>query len=68
MLDYAQRFISTPGKHDGLYWPTADGEPQSPLGPAFVAAQSRGYDLAKAKAEGVPGRTPFNGYRYFQES
>jgi len=65
VLDYAQRFISTPGKHDGLYWPTAEGEPQSPLGPAFVAAQSRGYDFAKAKAEGVPGRTPFNGY-YFR--
>ena len=65
VLDYAQRFVSTPGKHDGLYWPTADGKPQSPLGPVFAAAQSRGYDLAKAKAEGLPGHTPFNGY-YFR--
>ena len=65
VLDYEQRFISTPGKQDGLYWPTAAGAPQSPLGPAFVAAQSHGYDFAKAKAEGVPGHSPFNGY-YFR--
>ncbi len=65
VLDYAQRFVSTPGKHDGLYWPTADNEPPSPLGPAFVAAQSRGYDFAKAKAAGVSGHAPFNGY-YFR--
>lgn len=29
--EYAQRFLSTPGKHDGLYWPPAAGEPESPL-------------------------------------
>jgi hypothetical protein len=31
---YAQRFISTEGKKDGLYWPTAQGEEESPLGGA----------------------------------
>ncbi|WP_232477973.1 DUF2950 domain-containing protein [Caballeronia calidae] len=30
---YADRLVSTPGKHDGLYWKTAAGEPDSPLGP-----------------------------------
>lgn len=30
---YAQKFISSPGQRDGLYWPTAPGEPDSPLGP-----------------------------------
>lgn len=35
MLEYARRLISSPGKHDGLYWPVADGEAQSPLGPLF---------------------------------
>ncbi|MDR5756659.1 DUF2950 family protein [Caballeronia sp. LZ035] len=30
---YADRFVSTPGKHDGLYWETAPGEAESPLGP-----------------------------------
>ena len=23
LLEYARQFVSTPGKHDGLYWPTA---------------------------------------------
>lgn len=29
---YADRFVSHPGKHDGLYWPVNEGEPESPLG------------------------------------
>ena len=29
---------SSPGKHDGLYWPTKAGEKPSPLGPTFAAA------------------------------
>lgn len=38
---YASRLSSSPGKHDGLYWPTAPGEPPSPLGPAFRDAGTR---------------------------
>lgn len=34
--EYARRFISSPGKHDGLYWPTTESEPSVPLG-ALVA-------------------------------
>jgi hypothetical protein len=34
-LEYARRFLSSPGKRDGLYWPAADGEPPSPAGPLF---------------------------------
>ena len=30
---YAQHILSTPGQHDGLYWPSAPGEAESPLGP-----------------------------------
>lgn len=37
--EYAQRFISTEGQHDGLYWPVKEGEAPSPLGPAFGDAQ-----------------------------
>jgi hypothetical protein len=33
VLEYARRLLSSPGKRDGLYWPTADGEPPSPAGP-----------------------------------
>ena len=32
LLEYAQKFISTPGTHDGLYWEVEPGEPLSPLG------------------------------------
>ena len=35
MLEYARKLISSPGKNDGLFWPVADGEAESPLGPLF---------------------------------
>jgi hypothetical protein len=55
---YAQRIISSPGKKDGLYWPAAANEPQSPLGEAFALATIQGYR---------PGAdaTPYHGY-YFK--
>jgi hypothetical protein len=61
VLEYAQRFISTPGKKDGLYWPTKDNEPESPLGDGFTAAQAKGYQVpAKQGAE----PTSYYGYQY----
>jgi hypothetical protein len=35
VLEYAQRIVSSPGKQDGLYWPTeaSKGDEQSPFGP-----------------------------------
>ncbi|HSB96935.1 MAG TPA: DUF2950 family protein, partial [Spongiibacteraceae bacterium] len=36
VLQYAQSFWSSSGKHDGLYWPTTDAEEDSPLGPLFA--------------------------------
>ena len=56
---YAQRIISQPGKKDGLYWPTAAGEEQSPLGDLAAAASAQGY-----RARGGDQRTPFHGYYY----
>ncbi|HEX6136899.1 MAG TPA: DUF2950 domain-containing protein [Casimicrobiaceae bacterium] len=50
---YAMRLVSTPGAKDGLYWPTQDGEPQSPLGPLASKAKEEGYD-----------RQPYHGYYY----
>lgn len=55
--EYAARFTSTPGKHDGLYWKTAEGEPPSPLGPLVAEAQAEGYGKQDR------GR-PFHGYRF----
>ena len=39
---YARRLKSLPGKKDGLYWPIASGEPESPLGEQVANAQSDG--------------------------
>ncbi len=60
VLEYAQRLASSPGKHDGLYWPPdLDGE-TSPLGPLVAQAQGAGYALASKTAEDA--REPFHGY------
>jgi Protein of unknown function (DUF2950) len=56
---YAMKFISDPGKQNGLYWKSPDGQPQSPLGPLAAYATAEGYT---AKPE---GHTAFHGY-YFR--
>jgi hypothetical protein len=58
-LNYAGKFVSTAGKKDGLYWPSKEGEPESPLGPLVVRATAEGY---KGKGGVAP---PFHGY-YFR--
>jgi Protein of unknown function (DUF2950) len=58
MNTYAQRIVSQPGKKDGLYWPTSQGEEESPLGELMAEATARGYRVGG-------GRTPYNGY-YFK--
>lgn len=57
---FASRLVSTPGKHDGLYW---EGEPQSPLGALIAGAEQLGYAV---KEKASPEQTrPFFGY-YFR--
>ncbi|WP_414694480.1 DUF2950 domain-containing protein [Paraburkholderia sp.] len=41
MLVYASKLASSPGKQDGLYWPTAPDDAPSPLGVAFATAGAR---------------------------
>jgi hypothetical protein len=69
ILEYAQKFMSTPGLHDGLYWPAQSGQDPSPLGQFYAAAQSEGYfqgQNAQAGAGGSPSRPePYHGY-YFK--
>jgi hypothetical protein len=60
LLEYAQKFMSAPGKKDGLYWDTTEGEQESPLGPVFAATRERGYK--KATPGGKP--VPYYGYHY----
>ena len=56
---YATRFVSTPGKHDGLYWETHADETPSPLGPLLAAAADEGYTPSELKA-----LAPYHGYYY----
>lgn len=57
VLEYARKFVSTPGQHDGLYWEAAPGEPPSPLGPLLAAAAEEGYPANRPLA-------PYHGYFY----
>jgi Protein of unknown function (DUF2950) len=58
LLQYAQKFISTKGKRDGLYWETKPGEQPSPLGPLVAQARGQGYKGAGGKP------VPYYGYYY----
>jgi hypothetical protein len=53
MQHYAERIISKPGTHDGLYWDAGTDEPASPLGPL---AEAMGGTL-------VPGEG-YHGYHF----
>ncbi|HEY5073564.1 MAG TPA: DUF2950 domain-containing protein [Pyrinomonadaceae bacterium] len=66
VAEYAQRFMSTPGRHDGLYWETADGEQPSPLGKLVAAARAEGYGPRKQTKEAgaTQERAPYHGYHF----
>jgi Protein of unknown function (DUF2950) len=53
---YAQRIISTPGKHDGLAWKNPDGTWGGPVGEGVARALEQGYSKQGQ---------PFHGY-YFK--
>jgi hypothetical protein len=57
--EYAPQFVSTPGKHDGLYWQTKADEPLSPLGPLLAAATREGYTNSVTRP-----LAPYHGYFY----
>jgi len=60
VLEYAQKFRSTQGKKDGLYWEAEKEGEQSPLGDFFAKAVKEGYTPRK------PGERPqpYHGYYY----
>ena len=66
VLEYAQKFGSSPGKHDGLYWVTKPGKPESPLGPLFATGRPgegyHGYHYKILKAQGP--HAPGGAYSY----
>lgn len=53
---YAQRIISSPGKHDGLSWRNPDGSEGGPIAEAIAKAIEEGYTNASG---------PYHGY-YFK--
>ena len=60
VAEYAQKLQSEPGKFDGLFWETEEGQLQSPLGPLIAEARAEGYKV-KGTAE-TP--SPYHGYYY----
>ena len=61
LLEYAQKFISTPGEHDGLFWEVKSGETPSPLG-SLMADRTPGggyhgyfYRILDAQGEHAKG-------------
>jgi hypothetical protein len=58
VMQYAPRFVSDDGKHNGLYWKISSSEPESPVGPLLTLASLEEY----AKENNRP--KPFHGYYY----
>ena len=63
VLAYAQHLRSTPGIHDGLFWPAKPGEELSPLGPFVAAARVEGYHRSAKMLNDQ--QAPYHGY-YFK--
>ncbi|MET0580930.1 MAG: DUF2950 domain-containing protein, partial [Pseudoxanthomonas sp.] len=61
VLEYAQKFISTNGTHDGLFWADDDSGDISPLGPLFGDAAPGGdwhgyqFRILDAQGPSAPG-------------
>ena len=55
---YALKLLSDEGLHNGLFWPTAEGEPPSPAGPFVAGAAGEGY------RRGAGASVPYHGYYY----
>ena len=58
--EYARKFASDPGKKNGLYWETKEGEEPSPLGPIVAQAKKEGYEGKKSGDKPIP----LHGYYY----
>ena len=58
---YATKFLSDPGKENGLYWPTTKGQKRSPLGDLVAQAAEEGRPIGGDRAQPAP----FHGY-YFK--
>jgi hypothetical protein len=55
---FAPRFLSDDGKHNGLYWRISNREPESPVGQLLALANTGDYAKEATKPR------PFHGYYY----
>jgi Protein of unknown function (DUF2950) len=53
---YTEKFVSSDGAHDGLYWQATNGTNNSPIGPHLARA-----GVSETSGE---GRRPYHGYYY----
>jgi hypothetical protein len=62
--EFAQKFLSSPGQKDGLYWAGSSADDQSPLGPLIAYARVEGYQGTRDSSGNIKP-APFHGY-YFK--
>jgi hypothetical protein len=55
---FAPKFLSDDGKHNGLYWKISDGGTESPVGESLSLANVEDYTLEATRSQ------PFRGYYY----
>jgi len=59
VLEYAQRWLSTEGTRDGLYWKGRTGGSESPISKLAEVARGEGYPI-----DSPGGPFPYRGYYY----
>ena len=72
VAEYAAYIVSSEGARDGLWWPTGDGEPPSPLGPLVADAVREGYTTERDEDEAAEEddawarseSRPYHGYHF----
>jgi hypothetical protein len=60
VMEFASAILSDPGERNGLYWPSAPGEPESPIGDFMARAAAEGYAIGDATSP----PEPYFGYLY----
>ncbi|HEX4125007.1 MAG TPA: DUF2950 domain-containing protein [Tepidisphaeraceae bacterium] len=64
LLEYAQRILSKPGTEDGLYYPVAAGQTESPFGPLIADAEMEGYPAPENTPQSPERHPPYHGYHF----
>lgn len=60
VMEFASNLLSDADRRDGLYWPPAEGAPESPVGDFVARASAIGYSIGDEDVE----PEPYLGYYY----